>query len=206
MKLLETNDEKLRIKCSEVTDFENIDYYKKLIEEMSQACIAEYAYGCAAPQFGILKRFILVMTVEEMKANSKEELENKEIHYTTMTYFNPRITEMRGKQVFYEACMSTGDTIGKVERPYYIEFEAQDINGNWLCKSAEGFEAILLCHELDHLDGIEFIDKATDIRYDADLEERIKIRRQFPHQIISKDGEFSQDLIMEHAKTLKYNK
>lgn len=204
MKLLENNDSKLKMKCSEVTDFDNVEYYQSLINEMAKICIKEYAYGCAAPQFGILKRFILVVKAEEMKASSKKDLENQEINYITTAYFNPKITKMEGKQIFYEACMSVGEVIGKVERPYYIEFDAQDINGNLIHKSSEGFEAILLCHEFDHLDGIEFTDKAVDIRYDADLEERIRIRNEFPHQIVSKEGEFIQDNISEKFKTLIY--
>ena len=206
MKLLENNDDKLKLKCSEVTDFDNAQYYQSLIDEMARICIEEYAYGCAAPQFGVLKRFILVMIVNEMQASSKEELDSQQIKYSTIAYFNPKLIKMEGRQVFYEACMSTGDTIGRVERPYYIEFGAQDINGNWLHKSAEGFEAILLCHEFDHLDGIEFTDKATDIHYNATLEERLRIRSEFPHQILSKDGEFSQENINKSAKTLIYNK
>lgn len=130
-----------------------------------------------------------------------DELNNLEIEYSITPYFNPVITKMRGLQYFYEACISVGDVVGKVARPYYIEFDYQDINGNHKHKVAEGFEAIICCHEIDHLDGIEFTDKAEDIRYDVDENKKIEIRNQYPREVVSKDSEFSQELIDERYRT-----
>lgn len=113
---------------------------------------------------------------------------------------------MKGLQYYYEACMSTGDIIGKVARPYYIEIDYQDINGNHLHRTAEDFEAIVFCHEIDHLDGIEFTDKAEDLIYDVNLEKRIEIRNKFPKKIISKEMNFNQDNISEKYKTKIYKK
>lgn len=87
-------------------------------------------------------------------------------------------------------------------RPYYIEFDYQDINGNHKHKVAEGFEAIVCCHEIDHLDGIEFTDKAEDIRYDIDESKKIEIRNQYPRKVISKDSEFSQESIDKKYRTV----
>lgn len=113
---------------------------------------------------------------------------------------------MKGKQYFYEGCMSVGNTIGKVYRPYYIAYDAQDIYGNPLYKSATGFEAITTCHEIDHLDGIEFIVKASDVHYNADLEKRLEIRKKYPHKIISKTGDFTQDDVKQEYRTKIYTK
>ena len=101
---------------------------------------------------------------------------------------------MEGLQFFYEACMSTGNVIGKVPRPYYIEIEYQDIDGNKHHKSVEDFETIVFCHEIDHLDGIEFTDKAIDLICDVELEQRIEIRKNNPREIVSKNTDFEQCL------------
>ena len=53
--------------------------------------------------------------------------------------------------------------IGKVARPYYIEFDYQDMNGDFHHRIAQDFETIVFCHKIDHLDGIEFTDKAEDL-------------------------------------------
>ncbi len=123
-----------------------------------------------------------------------------------MAYFNSKITMMEGLTYYYEACMSTGDIIGKVARPYHIEFDYQDINGVFHHEHLEDFKARFFCHEVDHLDGIEFLDKASDITYDADLNKRIEIRDRYPNKIISKNCKFNQEQIEPKFRTKVYNK
>lgn len=204
LNLIKKDDPRLKESCEEVKDFENKEFYRDLVNQITEASIEQYAFAAAAPQFGINKRFIVMISATEKKVKSKEELEEFHDNYVVTPYFNPKITCMKGLQYYYEACMSTGDVIGKVARPYYIELDYQDIDGNHLHRSAEDFEAIVFCHEIDHLDGIEFTDKAEDLIYDADLEKRIEIRNKFPKEIISKDMEFNQDNI--EAKTKVYIK
>lgn len=206
IELVQKDDPRLKIPCEEVVDFEDKEFYQNLINQIMEVSVNEYAFAAAAPQFGINKRFILMISAVEKKVKNKMELEQFHDNYEVTPYFNPQITFMKGLQYYYEACMSTGDVIGKVARPYYIEFDYQDIDGNHLHKSAEDFEAIVFCHEIDHLDGIEFIDKAEDLIYDADLEKRIEVRNKFPKEIISKDIEFNQDNINDNAKTKVYVK
>lgn len=204
LELVKKDDPRLKQTCEEITDFENKEFYRNLINQIMEASVDQYAFAAAAPQFGINKRFILMISAVERKVKNKKELEQFHNDYVVTPYFNPRITLMKGLQYYYEACMSTGDVIGKVARPYYIELDYQDIDGNLHHRSAEDFEAIVFCHEIDHLDGIEFIDKAEDLIYDADLEKRIAIRNKFPKEIISKDMEFNQEGINVKAKTKIY--
>lgn len=204
LELVKKDDPRLKQTCEEITDFENKEFYRNLINQIMEASVDQYAFAAAAPQFGINKRFILMISAVERKVKNIEELEQFHNDYVITPYFNPRITLMKGLQYYYEACMSTGDVIGKVARPYYIELDYQDIDGNLHHRSAEDFEAIVFCHEIDHLDGIEFIDKAEDLIYDADLEKRIAIRNKFPKEIISKDMEFNQEGINVKAKTKIY--
>ena len=204
LELVKKDNPRLKQTCEEITDFENKEFYRNLINQIMEASVDQYAFATAAPQFGINKRFILMISAVERKVKNIEELEQFHNDYVITPYFNPRITLMKGLQYYYEACMSTGDVIGKVARPYYIELDYQDIDGNLHHRSAEDFEAIVFCHEIDHLDGIEFIDKAEDLIYDADLEKRIAIRNKFPKEIISKDMEFNQEGINVKAKTKIY--
>lgn len=198
IKIIDPADKRLRVVSEEVTDFDN--GYESIINKMKEICLARKAYASAAPQFGINKRFILIMTEEEIKDIDKE------INYNVNAYFNPKIRVMRGCQEFYESCMSVPNTIGKVKRPYYIELDAQDIKGNPIHKKAEGFEAIILCHEIDHLDGIEYTNKASDLHYGIDVDARMQIRKEHPHCVISKDGEYNQEEIQPEFRTKHYPK
>lgn len=204
IELIKKDDPRLKAICEEVVDFENKEFYKNLIDEILKASVEQYAFVAATPQFGINKRFILMISAVEKKVKNKKELEQFQTNYVVTPYFNPKITMMKGLQYYYEGCMSTGDVISKVARPYYIELDYQNIEGNHLHRSAEDFEAIVFCHEIDHLDGIEFINKAEDLIYDADLEKRIEVRNKFPKEVVSKDIEFNQDNISAKAKTKIY--
>lgn len=206
IELISKDDPRLKTLCEEVVDFENKEFYQNLINQIKEASVKEYAFAAAAPQFGINKRFILMISAVEKKVKNKIELEQFHDDYEVTPYFNPKITFMRGLQYYYEACMSTGDVMGRVARPYYIEIDYQDIDGNHLHRTAEDFEAIVFCHEIDHLDGIEFVDKAEDLIYDVDLEKRLEVRNKFPKQIVSKVMEFNQDNIDNKVKTKIYTK
>ena len=188
IKLLEPDDPKLKDKCSVVEDFGN-PYYKEMIDEIVEIGKTCRAYASAAPQFGISKQIIIIMTDKKMNINSVKEYDEYEVEYDVITYFNPNIISMKGTQYFCEACMSVRDTIGRVRRPYSIKIEAFDINGNKINKTMKGLTAIIFCHEYDHLSGIEFTDRAEWIKI-TDIEERIEIRKSFPHVIENKTSEF----------------
>lgn len=194
IELIKNGDPRLKKVCDEVKDFKNKEFYQDLINQIKDISVNLYAFAAAAPQFGVNKRMILMISAVEKKVNNIKELEEFKTDYKTTPYFNPKITKMEGLQFFYEACMSTGNTVGKVPRPYRIEVDYQDIDGNYHHKIFEDFEAIVFCHENDHLDGIEFIDKAIDLIYDTTLEQKIEIRKNNPKEIISKDMDFEQAL------------
>ena len=85
---------------------------------------------------------------------------------------NPVILEQSGSQLDDEGCLSVPGLIGTVDRPDYIKIEALDLDGKKQIYEFEGFDARVMCHEYDHLDGILFTDKATNIRDAADDEEQ----------------------------------
>ena len=152
----EVGDELLRKKSRpvEVVD----DKIRALFDDMLETLkSAKDGVGLAAPQIGILKRMIVVDLSEE-----KEKVIYKLV--------NPVIVKAKGEQVCREGCLSVPGLLGDVTRPKEVVVEALDENGKSIKIKASDLLAIVLCHEIDHLDGVLFIDKATKL-VDADEDE-----------------------------------
>ncbi len=111
--------------------------------------------GIAAPQVGEQKRIIVFDVSKHKKANS---------HHGLTVIINPTILSRRGRQVVREGCMSVPDYTGNVERATWILVEGLDRFGNQTVIEAEGFEAVVIQHEIDHLDGILFLDRITSVK------------------------------------------
>ena len=139
-------DEILRKHCREVTEVN--ERIKTTMEDMLETMRAEMVVGIAAPQVGIMRRMFIA------------EPEPGRVYYM----INPEILEQSGSQTGDEGCLSVPGMIGTVERPDYIKIRALDINGAEQVYEFSGFDARVMCHEYDHLDGILYIDKAENIR------------------------------------------
>lgn len=139
-------DEILRKHCREVTEVN--ERIKTTMEDMLETMRAEMGVGIAAPQVGIMRRMFIA------------EPEPGRVYYM----INPEILEQSGSQTGDEGCLSVPGMIGTVERPDYIKISALDINGAEQVYEFSGFDARVMCHEYDHLDGILYIDKAENIR------------------------------------------
>ena len=127
-----------------------------LIDDMIETMHKKDGVGIAAPQVGILRRVVIIEPDPD----------------TTMALVNPEILESSGSVEGTEGCLSVPDVWGIVERPDHVVVKAQDRDGNEVRVSADGFAARIVCHELDHLEGVLFTDKV--IRYvepDSDEEE-----------------------------------
>ncbi len=134
------------------------DKVKQLIEDMYDTLkVADDGIGIAAPQVGVLKRVIIVDLSDE----------DGEGPYKLI---NPVITKSKGEQVCREGCLSVPGLLGDVVRPKEVTVEALNEEGKKVVIKAKDLLAICLCHEIDHLDGILFIDKATEL-FDADAED-----------------------------------
>ena len=92
----------------------------------------------------------------------------------TLAESNGVIVETAGEQVGAEGCLSVPDEYGIVARPDYVKVRAQDRHGEWFEVEGHGLTARAFCHELDHLDGILFIDKATRMLAPEELEQQTK--------------------------------
>ena len=139
-------DEILRKHCREVTEVN--ERIKTTMEDMLETMRAEMGVGIAAPQVGIMRRMFIA------------EPEPGRVYYM----INPEILEQSGSQTGDEGCLSVPGMIGTVERTDYIKIRALDINGAEQVYEFSGFDARVMCHEYDHLDGILYIDKAENIR------------------------------------------
>lgn len=142
--IVQVGDDVLRQKCFPVEVFD--EKLHALLDDMKQTVKREEGAGLAAPQVGILRR-LAVVDVEE-------------------GYFeliNPVILLEKGEQTGWEGCLSVRGKSGVVSRPMKVTVSYQDRNGEKHLLKAKGFFARAICHELDHLDGILYIDKATRI-------------------------------------------
>ena len=144
----------LKKKSREVTEI--TPRIRTLVEDMIETMHDADGVGIAAPQVGVLRR-VAVVEVEDQ-----------------YVLINPVITEMEGDQFNEEACLSVPGRAGKVHRPTRVVCECIDLDGKPQTYEVEGLTAVCFCHEIDHLNGILFIDKAEEIRsteYDGEEEE-----------------------------------
>ncbi len=116
-----------------------------LVKDMKETMYKSKGVGLAAPQVGILKRIVVI-----------------DVGNGPMAIINPEIVEMQGSQVSDEGCLSIPGVQKNVDRPETVKVKALSENGEEIIIDGEGLLARALCHEIDHLDGILFIDKAIE--------------------------------------------
>ena len=134
------------------------DKIRQLIDDMYDTLkVSNDGIGIAAPQVGVLKRVIVIDLGEEGNGHIYKLI-------------NPVITKKKGEQICREGCLSVPGVLGDVIRPKEVTVEALDENGKKVVIKAKDLLAIVLSHEIDHLDGVLFIDKATEL-CDADAED-----------------------------------
>ena len=149
-------DEILRKHCREVSEV--TDRIRQTLEDMVETMHQQSGCGLAAPQVCIMRR----MFVAETEQGGK-------IYYM----INPEILEQEGSVSGDEGCLSVPGLIGTVDRPERIKIKALDFNGEEKIYDFEGWDARVMCHENDHLDGILYTDKAVNVRepeYDEEVE------------------------------------
>ena len=140
-------DPVLRMKAREVETFDGS--VAALVERMSRLMGEARGVGLAAPQVGILRRVLVYQTDEEEPANA---------------LVNPRVVTSTEEQAAEEeGCLSLGaaTVVVEVERPLGVTVEASTPSGEPVWIEAEGLEARVLLHEIDHLDGVLTIDRTT---------------------------------------------
>ena len=142
--VVQVGDEVLRQRCFEVETFD--EKLWTLLEDMKDTVKKERGAGLAAPQVGILRR-VVVVDVDE----------------GYFEFINPVLLIQKGSQTGWEGCLSVRGKSGVVTRPSRVTLSYQDRFGEKHVLKAKDFFARAICHELDHLDGVLYIDKATQL-------------------------------------------
>ena len=153
--IVKNGDEVLRKKCRDVTVFD--DKLWASLDDMYETMKEANGVGLAAPQVGILRRVVVIDVGDE---NGKIEL------------INPVIASVKGKSRELEGCLSVPDVWGYVVRPEKVKVKAQNRLGREFEIEGEGLLARAFCHEVDHLSGIMFLDKAEEIVTSDQLEDK----------------------------------
>ena len=136
---------------------------KKIIDNMLETMRASGGIGLAATQVGIGKR-IVVMEVPEFTEGDDDEEEREPKKKTLFKLVNPEIVLFEGEQKYEEGCLSVPGVIEEVKRAAKVIVRAIDENGKAIGINAEGLLAVALQHEIDHLDGILFIDRLSRLK------------------------------------------
>ncbi len=143
MKILRLGDETLRKKSHPVTKIDRRTV--GLLKDMAETMYAADGCGLAAPQVGILRRMVVIDVGDGL-----------------IELINPEIIESEGEEIGVEGCLSVPGRRGTVKRPTKVVVRALDKKGREIELTAEGFLARAVCHELDHLDGIVYVDKMIE--------------------------------------------
>ncbi|MBE6740400.1 MAG: peptide deformylase [Ruminococcaceae bacterium] len=133
-------DEILRKVCRTQLNFD--DRLAQILDDMADTMYEADGVGLAAPQIGILRRYCVIDVGEGI-----------------VELINPVIMETKGEQHGQEGCLSVPGRYEDVTRPMYVKVRAQNRKGENIIVEGEGLMARALCHEIEHLDGVLFIDK-----------------------------------------------
>ncbi len=155
LELLKYPDERLKQLSTEVTEFnQSLVKFLHELEETMRA--GPGGVGIAAPQVGYFRRIAIV----DVSAKPKIK------HHGRMVLINPEIKTWEGMKIGREGCMSVPDFTGNVIRAEKITLQAYDLQGELQSYECEAYEARAVQHELDHLDGLLFLDRLVSRRTD----------------------------------------
>lgn len=135
----------LRKRCRPVDEVN--DRIRMVLDDMVETMREYHGVGLAAPQIGMMRRMFVA------------EPEEGRVY----CFVNPKLVEAHGSQTGDEGCLSVPGYQGTVERPEKIRIRGLDREGNQQEYEFEGFDAVVMTHELDHLEGILYTDKSTNI-------------------------------------------
>ena len=146
-------DECLKKVCKPVTKMTPATV--ELIEDMFDTMYEARGVGLAAPQVGILRRICVIDVMDE----------------DPFVLINPRILETSGEQTDEEGCLSVPGKVAEVTRADYVKVSSLDMDMNEVIYEGEGLRASAILHEMDHLDGILYGERASEPYRDLEEEE-----------------------------------
>lgn len=146
-------DKRLRETSKEVVEFGSC--LKETLDNMYETMMSKVGVGLAGVQIGKLQRILIVNIPREDSIQYKEDL---------LEVINPEILESSGEILFQEGCLSIPNFYEYVQRASYIKLKFQDREGRDKIIEARDYLAVALQHEIDHLNGILFIDKLSILK------------------------------------------
>ena len=152
--IVKEGDEVLRKKCRAVDKID--DRILTILDDMAETLYDSGGVGLAAPQVGILRRIVVIDVGEGL-----------------IELINPEIIEKDGEVSDSEGCLSIPGKYGEVVRPAYVKVKALNRQGEEAEYEGTELLARAFCHEIDHLDGILYIDRAQPVSY-THLDQTVK--------------------------------
>jgi len=165
LEILTYPDPRLREPSKPVTEFG--PELKRLADNMLETMYNAHGIGLAAPQVAELKQMLVIDCRSRDKEGRYEIEEQSEIEAQVgqpLIILNPKILVGKGKKTFDEGCLSVPSFYETVERSDYIELEYQDLDGNKKILKTDGLLAVVIQHEMDHLEGTLFIDRISFLK------------------------------------------
>ncbi|MDR3205432.1 MAG: peptide deformylase [Deltaproteobacteria bacterium] len=162
--ILKFPDPKLRQVSKPVTVFD--ENLASLAKDMKETMLAAPGAGLAAPQ---IDKFIRLVVIDA-------SLEDEEYGSRVLTLINPEIISEEGNIIYNEGCLSIEDLQSKVARANKVKVKALDLEGRGFVFTGEGRQAVVLQHEIDHLNGILFIDHLSRLKRDMYIKRLQKLQ------------------------------
>lgn len=167
-KILHYPEPQLKKRSEPVTEFD--DELRQLAEDMAETMYDAPGVGLAAPQIGTLKRLIVI------DCSTSEEPAD------LIVAVNPEIIASEGEVVEEEGCLSVPDFWANVKRAETVTMHYQDLAGNRLERSAEGLLAVCMQHEIDHLEGLLFVDRLSPLKRSLFRKKYLKMLKEREQQ------------------------
>ncbi len=157
--IVRVGDDVLAKECRRVEIFDN--KLRQLLDDMQDTLYEANGAGLAAPQVGVLRQICVIDVGDGL-----------------VELINPEIVHVEGEQSGAEGCLSLPDEWGMVSRPQRVTVKAQNRKGKWFETTGEDLFARCICHEVDHLHGIVFTDKASRMLTPKEIEQMQKEQEQ----------------------------
>jgi len=167
-------DEVLKKKAETVTDFN--EEIRQIVNDMFETMYKRGGVGLAANQVGILKRIVIIDLHSGKENQGKEQI----------VLINPEIVTLEGEEIKEEGCLSLPGLYKKVKRAAYAKVKAQNLDGEEFTIEGEGLLARAFQHEIDHLNGVVFIDRLSPLQKRLALEKYKKLKRSYERKMAVK--------------------
>lgn len=170
--IVEIPDPRLRLMCEPVATID--EEVRQLSADMTETMYAAHGIGLAAIQVGVARRVVVI----DLQERESEDEEKPEAGRDPVTYINPEIVWVSEELSRYqEGCLSIPEQYAEVERPARCRVAWLDLDGARHEEDMHGLLATCMQHEIDHLNGVLFIDHITKLKRDMLLKKLAKARK-----------------------------